>query len=173
MLMLADLTISQNEVRHGTAHLNEMVRFVKKGGFFTKFAIAEWTALHGGRPNPPLIGITRFPDNKLLIHDGHNRAISVFLGGRYWLSEGEYFIKDYTYEEYTLLEPENGWFTPFDPRTQLRKADFGEYKTQARYIYENHPAGLPEFVRDYATDYCCNRDISTVAELAKRVAERM
>ncbi len=168
--MLIDrLTVSQNDVRHDYEHLMGMVGYVKSGGLFTRKAIEAHAVLTGSRPDPPLIGITRFPDGVHMIHDGHNRVVACHWAGRTELDPDEYFVKEYGYEHYTDLEPENGWFTPFDPRTEVRLADFGKYKVAARLCYANNPDLLNMFVGMRKHWYCSPRDVVAVAEMADRL----
>lgn len=78
-----------------------------------------------------LIGITRFEDGRLMIRDGLHRATAVMRarpGGL--LAPSEYEIEELTYAMF--LEPvfETMLLAPFDPRTEVRVADWGEYRDE-------------------------------------------
>jgi hypothetical protein len=173
MLHLTKLLVSQNEIRHKTAYLLNMVECVRVGRVFDKKTLNAHTELFQDRPNPPLISINRFPDGVLMIHDGHNRAVACCLGGRDYFDDSEYFIKDYTYEDYMALEPQHDWFTPFDPRIEVRQAEFGKYKELARRIYRKRPELLVDFVSRFRYCYCLPREIRSVKELSQRVKSRL
>jgi hypothetical protein len=173
MRSLTKLIVSQNDLRHSATHLQQMIDYVKGGGYFTQEAMHEWATINGDRPDPPLIAVSRFPDGKEMIHDGHNRAVCMFLAGRSEIQDNEYFILNFTYEEYIALEPTNNWFTPFDPRTHIRKAEFGDYKRAARQFYVLRPDHLDTFVKTSLDKYCVLRDLWTVLELAAIVKRRL
>lgn len=107
-----------------------MSGLVSNGEIFNEQKINELGKLIS-RSRNPLISVCRFEDGSLYIRDGHHRVVSILLGGRKHLYEKEYLIEDRKYSDFTELS-ENaikaGWITPFDPREELRKADFLEYK---------------------------------------------
>lgn len=116
------LKVMQDGLR-ASVPLGEMVAFVKAGGIYTPELLQERVG------KVQLIGITRFEDGALYIHDGHHRVASIWLSGaRDYLYEREYFIKESTYARYMTPHFEMGWVTPFDPRIEVRVADFGDFK---------------------------------------------
>lgn len=134
MLFLNDLIVTQSDIRNHSA-LQGMIAYVKEGGFWTAEALLGYSKSHSLRTSP-LIQVSRFEDSQtngpFYIHDGHHRALSTFLAGRSFLREDEYEITDWAYQQYMEVNHANGWYTPFDPRTQVRLPDFGDFKREAR-----------------------------------------
>lgn len=102
-----------------------MVKFVQSGGFFTTNCLSK----HKSRgKTSPLIEITMFEDSRYFIHDGHHRAASIIIGGRDFIDSTEYRIRTFKYEDYLSPNLASNWWTPFDPRTEVRLSDMSEYK---------------------------------------------
>jgi hypothetical protein len=100
-----------------------MVEHVRDGGDFRSATSSA------GRPTP--IVIDRFPDSRLFVRDGLHRVTAILLGRedrRLW--PGEYRMCEMSYRMYTSLDPADGWFTPFDPRAEVRLADIAAFKVQ-------------------------------------------
>lgn len=172
-LPLSDLWVSQCDLRHPADRLWEMIGFVERGGLFSQDSIHEWSVLNGERPHPPLVSVNRFEDGLLMVHNGHNRATCILLGGREFLDPCEYFVQEIPYSKYDALEPHNDWFTPFHPACQVRLADFFDFKAEARRIYRENPRELAVFVASNHHLYCASRDLNTVGDMASRVAGRL
>jgi hypothetical protein len=155
-LPLDSLTISQQVIRRPD-EIARMVKHVREGKGWHECDQPIW--------------ITRFEDGMLLLHNGHHRAVSTHLGGRFELLAGEYEFHDYKYIDYTSLVPENGYFTPFDPRTEVRLGDFKPFKDMAVRLYIEQPEALAAYVRDNKHLYAEPRRIWRVSELAETVWE--
>jgi len=71
MLKISDLIISQESLRES---ITEMIDHVNGYGFWFQYIIDEFE-------NKPanLISISRFPDGKMMIHDGHHRIVATYL----------------------------------------------------------------------------------------------
>lgn len=75
------------------------------------------------------ICLTKFSDDgKLYIRDGHRRLCAALLAGATDLLDCEYKIEEMSYKDYMTANPEAGWYTPLDPRTECRLSDFFVYK---------------------------------------------
>lgn len=84
----------------------------------------------GGRFDEP-VKVTRFEDGRSMLRDGLHRSTAVMLGRPTGaLHAGEFVLEDMTYAMF--LEPaiEAGLYAPFDPRTEVRIADFRAYREQ-------------------------------------------
>jgi hypothetical protein len=55
----------------------------------------------------------------------------------------------------------------------LRRAEFGDYKSQARRMYESRPGEFEDWVTKNREEYCIPRDLFTVEELVERVLPRL
>ena len=157
-MLIAELVVTQ-EVLRNPQQLPEMVSFVISGGFWNKASLKD-----AGK----LIYISQFPDNKLAIHDGHHRAVSIHLGGRTYLREDEYELAPWSYESYINIVPEFNWVTPFDPRTEVRTADFGDFRTKALDLLKRYPDKAEEFIFSQKKTFSHPRNIVSVGELAQK-----
>jgi len=151
--------------------IEKMVDHVQKGKIFDKAEIRKYGTLWGLQ-HSPLINIRRFPDENFYIHDGHHRILAIHLAGRTRLETSEYRITEWTFDQYTNIELDKGWFTPFDPRIEIRNADFNPYKRQIREALsacrnEDDRDLLTRIIRNSKQDYASPRgDISHIEQLA-------
>ncbi len=172
LIALNSLVVSQDDVRD-LSQIPVMVDFVRQGGIFTRQSLERWVAKNDLRPNPPLIGITKFPDGMLMINDGHHRAASILMGGRDHLDKQEFFVSCFTYAEYDEINVAQGWVTPFDPCTQVRLADFGDFKAWVKRHLEHSAGEACAFILDNRSRYSKSRTISTVPELVLRIEAKL
>lgn len=166
MIEIKNLKVMQDGFRLPEQQILEMIHFVKNGGNFT----TESLAAHN--PNrTSLITITQFEDGQLFIRDGVHRTAAIIIGrtglpvsGLYEpfgllhtasLFENEYVLESMTYDMF--LEPSiiNGWYTPFDPRTEVRKADFFDFKEEVMALV-NQP-NVNDFILENKYRYAVPR----------------
>lgn len=69
-----------------------------------------------------------------MIQDGHHRAVSTLLGGRKFFTDEEYQIQHWNYDEYLQVNLKNGWYTPYDPKTEVRIEDIKTYKEEVQKL---------------------------------------
>jgi len=140
-----------------------MIDFVRNGGFWTDENIRKHddSSLN-------LIQISRFPDNVLMIHDGHHRAVATWLSGRTELREDEFYIQDWNYEDYDDINFDSGYLTPFDPRKEVRLCDLSEWKILVKDLQKGDIVddSLNFFIRSAKASFCRKRKIWTVPDLA-------
>lgn len=130
MLEIKNLKVMQDGFRLPEQQILEMIRFVENGGRFTTESLAKHN------PNrTSLIAITQFEDGQLFIRDGFHRTAAIILGRHgsdipqtSVLFEDEYVIEPMTYDMFLKTNIHNGWYTPFDPRIEVRKSDFFDFK---------------------------------------------
>jgi hypothetical protein len=167
---LKDLLVTQNGLRN-CRQVARMIEFVRRGGYFSQDARLAQAILTDGRRQgvPPPMFISHMEDGRLVLHDGHHRAVAMFLGGRdHVIGKVEADYGNYTYADYSQPNPEMGWFTPFDIDTEVRLPDFGWFKGEAQEIYKQYGLGaLKEFTTNYHSAYAEPRRLQTVAELAE------
>lgn len=124
MITVDELQVTQRNIRN-PEQLARMTAFVRDGGFFTKNCLSK----HQSRgKTSPLIEITQFEDGQYFLHDGHHRAAAIVLGGREFIDNTEYRIRHFTYDEYIHPNLAVEWWTPFDPRIELRLSDTSSFK---------------------------------------------
>jgi hypothetical protein len=72
-------------------------------------------------------------DGRRYLHNGHHRALALLVAHpeRPWLAPDEYVLISTTYERLAHVDRSKHWVTPFDPRSELRKADLAEFKRDA------------------------------------------
>lgn len=130
-----------------------MIDFVKEGGFFDEKSL---------KSPGPLMQIALFEDGKLYIADGHHRVVAIILGGRDYLDFSEFKITKWKYSDYTDINLNVGWVTPFDPRQELRIADYAEYKEALNHISDDKKE---EFIRDNKEMYVEPKTIDLASEM--------
>ena len=159
---LNELGIIQGELRN-IKQIDGMVEHVRSGGFF------DYQSLLKVNLSSSLIEIAYFPeDGRYYIHNGHHRAVSIYLGGRTYIDDTEYYLKKWHYKDYNTINFDVGYVTPFDPRKEVRVADISRFKKRIMIIRR-------DLGDDEATmhiygmwhDYCKRKTIFTIAELAK------
>lgn len=86
------------------------------------------------------IAIVDFGDSLFYLRDGLHRCASIYLGRPdKFLYENEYVIENMTYEKYMEINWSVDYYTPFDPRTEVRIADLTFYRNMVkkqRSLYE-------------------------------------
>lgn len=154
-LSLLDLRVTQDNIRC-TDNLQPMIDHVKAGGLFSGMCVFS------------------FPDGRKFLHDGHHRVVSIWLGGRRHLEAQEYVVINSTYENITSVLFDKFFVTPFDPRTEMRLGEFGEFKRTAWAMHEaGDDEGCLEYVRKNRHLYAMPRTLEWVPDLAKKVQDRI
>jgi len=178
MISLKDLSVMHADLRDVEA-IRPMSEFVKTGGFWTQQVLQQFADDTGLDRPSPLIQIPKFEDGRRFIHDGHHRVVSIYFGGRDYLRDDEFVEYGFHYSKY--LETgrstfEKGFFTPFDPRKELRLSDFGDFKRQAIEMYDtvrNTGSGeqaLCDWIAENAAEYRMDRgDVETIHDLIQRL----
>ena len=72
------------------------------------------------------------------------------------------------HEDFLYPNLENGWYTPLDPRTECRLADYRQFREEAVAAARRDPASALAFIERNRRRYACRRTISRVSELAQR-----
>lgn len=165
-ILIDELMIMQHNLRNFD-QIHDMIDYIAKGGFWTKESLAEFAVkLHHERVCP-LMEIVFFPDGKKMVHDGHHRLVSTYLGGRKYIRGDEYVMKMWKYDDYLHINFDNRWVTPFDPRTHVRVADIGNFKKIALELSKIDPAEAEIYIRARQNTYVETRKWSSVANLAQ------
>lgn len=155
LISLSRLLVTHNELRDV-----ETVKYylnILNTNFLT-----GWSAIGG-------IKIADFGD-RVFVRDGHNRCVALYCYmqnmGEPWLPAKLMEREYYTYAAFQEIDFADNWCTPFNPITQVRKADFKSFKEKAFEIYNKHgrePAEL--FVLHNQHLYLEERNIHTVKDL--------
>lgn len=112
-MLISNLIPTHNELR-SKKKVDKFIKRIRKGNLFR------------GMKSP--IKLTRTEDGLIYVHDGHHRLYACYLCGIKELMNCEFIIKDMTYDDYNIINIKNGWLTPFNLKTEVRKADFFEFK---------------------------------------------
>ena len=163
---LSKLWVSQDGLRD-LSQLPAMIEFVQNGNFWTDENLSLF-ALTNNIRKAATIEIAEFPDGQLMIHDGHHRCISKLLGGSLYLREDEFHIKKWQYSNYQNLNLKNSWFTPFDPKTEVRKAEFKEFKDKVLLLMKNEDIAR-KFILENKSMYAKTRMFFSLEDLAKNI----
>lgn len=163
---LKDLLVLQADLRHWT-DIDSMIEYVQNGGFWTKEYLEEYSLLKKLPRVSPIIAISSFEDGAKFVHDGHHRCVATWLGGRDYLRSDEFIVSDWKYDEYLEIAPHNNWYTPFNPKTHVRTADFAEFKTQAKIRFKADPKEAVDWLYENLDEFRTLRTIDSVPDLAK------
>ncbi len=151
MIFINDLNIMQDGFRLSCGQLEGMVRYVADGGRFDVESLAK----HNPK-RTSLVAITEFEDGKRYIRDGLHRTAVVLLARDVpVLFEGEYVIEHMTYEMFLRANIGQQWYTPFDPRVEVRKADFFDFKEEVLLRLDDE--GVVEFIISNKARYAVDR----------------
>jgi len=168
---IENLIVTQDTIPVG-ATFRQMIKFVRQNGYFTEevlpshFFESKRPKLSGDKPK--LIGITRFEDGKLYLHDGHRRTCAIVLGSRNYLRDDEYFIKDMTYSLYSEINFDVGFVTPFDPRVEVRVNNFSRYKNTVMDLWQQ--GRIDEalaYIKEHKNWYARPREHTSVYEILR------
>lgn len=158
MLPIRSLLIIQDELRN-PEQIPDMFHFVKDGGNFSE--------------SEQLIEIAAFDDGKWYIHNGHHRAVAMFLAGRKDIYDNEYYFKHWKYEDYNSIcfhNPDGTWrgyVTPFDIKTETRIADLAHHKQTVKKVYDLHGEEATRlYIKQTRPLYCKPKQLHTVKDLA-------
>jgi hypothetical protein len=81
---------------------------------------------------PPLL--LRMEDGKYYLNDGHHRMTAAF-AMKLPIEAIEFRIMEMTYAKMTEINWEDGWLTPYDPRTHVRQHNFMWFKKFVMEFY--------------------------------------
>ena len=148
---VSDLRVMQDGFRLSPQEMWEMHDFVEgKGGYFNKESLAE----HDPK-RTSLIALARTEDGKLWIRDGLHRVAIVKMSYRD-LRDDECVMEDIPYAKFLEINTDKGWYTPFDPREEVRKADFHDFKDKVQRILEKGQDPT-EYIKSHRDAYCVPR----------------
>ncbi len=123
----------QDGFRRSSKTMNEMMTFIANGGVFDQETLQQRTS---GRTDP--IILNRFEDDRVFVHDGLHRVASILKARPSGLiHHSEYRVQQITYAEYQQINTSANYFTPFDPRIEVRVADFAEFKSRVIEIIQS------------------------------------
>jgi len=151
-LPLSSLKVMQDGLRLPCSELGDMLEFVASGGVFDEKSLKAHNSERSS-----LIAVVQFPDGEWYIRDGLHRTVAIFSGreSKVFFPE-EYVIEEFTYEQFDSINLQAKFYTPFDPRTRVRKSDFFDFKLSVeRVIKENGDA--EGFIRENQSEYSVPR----------------
>lgn len=161
----------QSELRYYDA-IRSMVDYVRSGGVWHQESMDEY-ALSTGTKASGLIQLVEFPDGKIMLHDGHHRGVTTYLGNRHKLNDNEFQLTKWTYEDYLDINFKNKWVTPYDPRTHIRVGDIYKFKRKILNLAEMDETLAAYTIRQSLNVYAVPRTINFVPDLAKKVSEQL
>lgn len=149
--MRRTLHVLQDGLRLSLGEMAAMHSFVCNGGVFNEESLRKHNPLRHS-----LIALTETDDGELWIRDGYHRIYILSYYGRP-LQQDEYFIEKRTYDEFQTINLDRTWVTPFDPRKEIRRSNFFDFKQEAmRMVSEGKDP--TEFILQNRSRYCVARD---------------
>ena len=119
----------------------------------------------------PEVSLVEFEDKVVYIHDGHTRAIASILFFDVDSSVTGNLpntIRKMKYKDYMYAYPSKGFYTPFDPRTEVRHTDFFHVKKFLEEKLNEDFEGNQYLLEECAQLYKKKRDISSLEQLADK-----
>lgn len=172
-LPISDILVTQDDLRN-YAQMRKMIAFAKTG-YFDEVTLGSYAIRHNLPKAAPRIEIARFEDGVMAIHNGHHRAISIFMGRKLKeLHPTEFFIKEWKYKDYTdIVLPY--WVTPFHPMNEIRLYELGDWKEEVRKFYILHgDKATEQFILENKHRYAISRgNLYTVGDLASKVRDKL
>jgi hypothetical protein len=115
-LGVATLAVMHDGYRLPLAEMRGLVDHVRAGGTFAA-----------------PIAVVRFEDGRWMLRDGLHRATAILLGRPSGtLVPGELVIEELTYDMFLRPAIDAGLLAPFDPRSEVRIADFSAFTSDLR-----------------------------------------
>ena len=165
-MFINDIIVTQEALRN-TDQITPMKELVARGDVFSVGKLAEYN------PNSiKLIELYELEDGKIYCHNGHHRIFSIFQAGRTFLYKDEFVLSKAKYSWFEECNPWDGWYTPYDLRTQVRLADLRAYKMRAAFALEEmlDPKGIFEWIERRWHEYATDREIEKIWELGSKAA---
>jgi hypothetical protein len=118
----------------------------------------------------PPIDLNIFEDGEIYIHNGHHRAVSLWVAERGYLSVDEFRYTEYTYKEYDEINWDGWYITPFNVKTDVRLSDFKEFRYKVMRLYwSQSPKHAEHYIRTNKLRYSAPRMLRTLTELVDKV----
>ena len=84
----------------------------------------------------------------------------------------EYEVRSWNYKDFDCLNPENNWFTPFDPRVEVRLHEHASYKYWAKQNHKKYtPWQFAKKVMKFERHYKAIRSMNSFGELMEFLEE--
>lgn len=162
---LNNLKVMQADLRYWD-QMPDMIAYVKSGGLWIQENLEQYSKQKKLARISPLITISEFEDNAHFLHDGHHRCVATWLAGRKFLYPQEFQMNSWLYDDYLEIAPHNNWYTPFNPKTHVRTADFAKFKIEAKERFSKDPIEAVDWLYQHLEDFRTIRKINYVADLA-------
>ena len=160
------LVVTQNGLRNPT-QINGMMDHIEAGKIFDLHSINKHKEKIGSDYGPKLIQLSRFEDGRIFIADGHHRILSLVLSGRENLYQEEYVLTDWTYWDYQQINLNQNWYTPFDPRREVRYPDYTQFKAAVDNLRKISEQDALNFIKNNNTLYKCRRQYECIVSLGE------
>jgi hypothetical protein len=162
-LRLAELRASQAGRRHTLTSMAALVDHVRTGGGWSDSSqacsvsdfrdakdtgvtdcVTKGDGVGDGNGGNGGIVVVRFEDGAHFVRDGHHRLLAMLAAGRCTLGVAEYTLEDWHYADWGVPNITAGFLTPLDPREELRRADWGEYREALKSVLNSPSVGEGE-----------------------------
>lgn len=169
VLDISDILVTQSNLRN-KSQLSEMIDFAGAGGSFNELTLASYAIRKSSDRVSPIIEIAKFEDGTLAIHNGHHRAVSIYLGrDSRKLHSDEFFVREWKFSDYSDIVLPN-WITPFDVLKEFRHYDLSSWKNKVREFYKMHgEKNTIDFIKQNKIEYCYDRYFFTVGDMVSKL----
>jgi hypothetical protein len=127
----------QEGFRHPPKYVIDMIDFVRNGGRFNRERLDLCSR------NNNLVAITSFEDREQFVRDGFHRVMAIYFGRDGIMYDDEYCDESLTYLRMNTPRLDMKYYTPFDPRVEVRVADFAEFKANVENIISKGQDPIP------------------------------
>ena len=168
VINLDNLYVTQSSIRNWD-RVVRMIDFVRNGGIFTNEFIQQYHNDESSINHQPM-KIKIMPDDKHFLHDGHHRAIALWIAGRKELYPEEYTTHNWpSYESFSEVNLSVGWVTPLDIREEIRYPDVVPFKERVLMLPCEDQL---DYIMAHKSEYCHPRNgINYVSDLVKCVLD--
>ena len=136
-MKLKDLVVTQESLRN-EQQICAMIEFIKDGGKFSENTLEKFARDEDLGRVSPLMQLSLFEDGVYYLHDGHHRAISIFLAGREKLFLDEYEVTEWTYQDYLDVV----FLHPPDPKSALEGPPWMGWVTPRACVRKKQPTPI-------------------------------
>lgn len=151
-LKVSTLGVMQAGYRLSAIAMSSLIEDTRAGAVFDK------KRLRSRDGSTALVAVTKFEDGRLMICDGLHRVTAIMVARpTSALLPEEYLIYEMPYDKFLEINFEVGFVTPFDPRFEVRVADWHDFRREVQERLRDGIDPVP-FIRQNRSVYASPRE---------------